>query len=98
GVKGSAALADSIRKAERAYEQAEANLNAAVEAFTGLDDVAAARENLAGLREALDQARDHLAELQAASAPAVTVSADDWHLLTLEEQRGLIRAVIDRAL
>jgi hypothetical protein len=98
GVKGTAAIDDSIRNAERAYDQAETNLNAAVDAFTGLDDVAAAREKLAALREARDQARDYLAELQIASAPAITVSADDWDLLTLEEQRALIRAVVDRAL
>ena len=65
-------------------------------AFTGLDDVDAARERLAELRDARDAARDRLAELQAAVVPAVTVSAGDWDSLSLDGRRALVRAVIDR--
>ena len=83
------------RRAE--LERAEQELDAAVRAFTGLDDVDAARDRLLELREHRDAARDRLAELQAAAAPAVTVTAGDWDVLTLDEQRALIRAVIDRA-
>jgi hypothetical protein len=96
GVRGSASVADDVTDAERELEQAEQELDAAVRAFTGLDDVDAARERLAELREARDQGRDRLAVAQAAAAPAVTVTAGDWALLTLDERRALIRAVIDR--
>jgi site-specific DNA recombinase len=96
-VKGTATIGGATEQAERDYSQAEAELAAAVEAFTGLEDVAAAREKLQTLREVRDQARDRLDELQAAQAPAVTVTAADWDDLTLDEQRALIRAVIDRA-
>ena len=44
-----------------------------------------------------DQARERLAELEAAAVPAVTVSAGDWDLLTLDERRALIRAVVAQA-
>jgi site-specific DNA recombinase len=96
GVEGSATIGGAADQAERDYTQAEAELAAAVEAFTGLDDVGAARDKLQALREARDQARDRLVELQAAQAPAVTVTADDWDALTIDEQRALIKAVIDR--
>ena len=47
---------------------------------------------------ARDRAHDRLAELQAAASPAVTISASgDWDLLTIDAQRSLIRAVIERA-
>ena len=97
GVEGRATIDQGIAEAQRAYEQAERELDAAVEAFTGLDDVASARAKLIELREARDQARDRVNELGAASAPAVTVTAQDWDLLTLDEQRALIRATIESA-
>lgn len=97
GISGSASIAGGADDAERELAQAERELDAAVEAFTGLEDVQAARERLLGLREQRDQARSRLAELQAAAGPAVTVSAGDWDLLTVNEQRALIVAVVDRA-
>ena len=97
GVRGTATVADGTDEAERALERAEAELEAAVRAFTGLEDVDAARERLLELRDARDRERDRLAELQAATAPAVTVTAGDWDLLTLDEQRALVRAVVDEA-
>jgi hypothetical protein len=97
GVKGTATVDGATEQAEREYAQTEAELAAAIEAFTGLEDVAAAREKLQGLREARDQARDRLDEMQAAQAPAVTVTADDWDALTLDEKRSLITAVVERA-
>lgn len=75
----------------------EAELDAAVRAFTGLDDVEAVRDRLTALRDERDQARDRLDDLSAAVLPAVTVTADDWDDLTLSERRDLVRAVIDRA-
>jgi hypothetical protein len=37
-------------------------------------------------------------ELRAATAPSVTVRAGDWELLTLDERRALVRAVIERVM
>jgi site-specific DNA recombinase len=97
GMKGTASISDSAQQAERGFEKAEAELSAAVDAFTGLDDVAAARTRLLELRDQRDEARERLDELQAAAAPAITVTADDWDMLTLDEQRALIRAVVAEA-
>lgn len=98
GVSGSATVADGVADAERAVEGAEKELDAAVRAFTGLEDVDAARERLGELREQRDRARERRDELLAAAVPTVTVSASgDWDVLTLDEQRAIIRAVIERA-
>jgi site-specific DNA recombinase len=96
-MKGTATMADGIADAELALERSEQELDAAVRAFSGLEDVAATRERLLELRDARDRARDRFDELQDAARPAVTVTASgDWDSLTLEERRALIRAVIDR--
>jgi DNA invertase Pin-like site-specific DNA recombinase len=97
GMSGTASTDAGISAARADLERAEAELDAAVRAFSVLDDVEAARERLAELRDARDAARDRLDELQAHVLPTVTVTADDWDMLTLDEQRGLIRAVVDRA-
>ena len=98
GVRGSASVAGGVEGAERDLDRSEGELDAAVRAFSGLDDVEAARARLLELREARDEARERLARLRAAAQPALTVSASgDWDLLTLGEQRDLIRAVVDRA-
>jgi site-specific DNA recombinase len=98
GKNGTASVADGVADAERELGLADQDLDAAVRAFTGLDDVEAAQERLRELREDRDRKRDRLAELEAAAAPAVSVSgSSDWDLLTIDEQRALIRALIDRA-
>ena len=98
GIEGSAALDDGIAGAEREVERAEAELDAAVEAFSGLDDVATAQKRLLDLREAWNRARDHLDDLRSRVVPDITVTATDWDNLTIDERRDLIRAVVDRAL
>jgi hypothetical protein len=97
GVEGSATIGGAADQAQRDFEAAEKELVAAVEAFTGLEDVAATRKRLLELRDMRDQARGRLDELEAAQAPAVTVTADDWDRLTIDEQRALICAVISEA-
>jgi site-specific DNA recombinase len=99
GERGTATVAEGIADAERALELREQELDAAVRAFSGLEDVESARERLLELREQRDSARERLAELEAAAAPAETVTARaDWDLLTLDERRALIRAVVAWAL
>ena len=100
GMRGSASVGGMgglVPDAERELAQAEQALDAAVRAFDGLEDVAAATQKLAELRVRRDAAREKLAALQDAAAPAVTVSAGDWDDLTIHEQRALISAVIVRA-
>lgn len=98
GMRGSASPDEWLAEAEREAEKAEAELDAAVRAFEGLDDVEAARERLSALRVRRDAARERVAELAAAAAPATTISVSgDWNDLSLDAQRALVSAVILRA-
>jgi hypothetical protein len=97
GVTGTATTDTGIAQARGEVERLEAELEAAVRAFTGLDDVDAVRGRLTELRQQRDEARDRLDDLAATVLPAITVTARDWETLTLAEQRDLVRAVIDRA-
>jgi site-specific DNA recombinase len=97
GISGTASMVDGMADAEREWERAESELDAAVRAFDGLEDVDAARQRLLELRERRNQARERADELRAAVAPTVTVSASgDWEVLTQGERRAIIRAVVDR--
>ena len=51
GIHGEASVADGIDDAERDFEACEHELDAAVRAFSGLEDVEATRERLHELRE-----------------------------------------------
>jgi hypothetical protein len=97
GITGTAGMSDGVSDAERDLEKREYDLAAAVKAFDGLEDVEAARDRLLELRGLRDQARVRVDELRSAVAPAVTLSGGDWHDLSLDAQRALIRAVVERA-
>lgn len=101
GASGSASedLAAELEEAEREAERREAKRDAVIRALAELDDLEAARETILELREACDEARERVAELRAATAPASTIEASgDWDLLSLDERRALIRAVLDSVL
>lgn len=94
--EGSASADARAREAEAALERAQADLDAAVRAFAGLEDEASARERLGELRELRNQARAHRDQLGGLHS-VVTIRADaDWDLLTLDEQRALVRATLER--
>jgi hypothetical protein len=97
GMTGTASTDAGIAEAEEDVTRAEAELDAAVIAFSGLDDVRSAQERLTALREAREEARERLEELRGLVAPVVTVSAEDWDELNIGERRDLICAVIERA-
>ena len=97
GIEGRASVESGVDDAADDLARRQDALDAAIRTFAGLEDEQAARERLQELRAARDQARERHDDLLAASAPAITVSAGDWDLLTLDERRALIRAVVDRA-
>lgn len=97
GIEGRASVESGVGEAAEKFARRQEALDKAIRTFAGLEDEQAARERLQELRTARDQARDRHDELLAASAPAISVSAGDWDLLTLEERRALIRAVVERA-
>jgi DNA invertase Pin-like site-specific DNA recombinase len=93
GTAGTASL--DTADAERAFEEAQAAFEAAVAAFDGIDP-ALANRRLRELQEARDAAQARLHELRDAVGGALTVTADDWDELTLDERRSLVRAVLER--
>lgn len=96
-MRGSASVATGAEEAAREVERAQAELDAAIRTFTGLDDESAVRERLAELRDGRDAARERLDELTAAANVSLIVEPSrDWELLTLDERRALIRAVVER--
>jgi site-specific DNA recombinase len=97
GIEGRASVQGGVNEAADELSRRQEILDAAIRTFAGLEDEAAARERLQELRAARDQAREHHDDLAAASAPAITVGAGDWDLLTLDERRALIRALIASA-
>lgn len=97
GIEGRASVEGGVNEAAEELARWQDALDSAIRAFAGLDDEPAARERLQELRAARDQAREHHDDLAAASAPAITVGAGDWDLLTLDERRALIRALIASA-
>lgn len=97
GIEGRASVEGGVNEAAEELARRQDALDAAIRTFDGLGDEQATRERLGELRTARDQARERHDELLAASVPAITVSAGDWDLLTLDERRALIRAVVGRA-
>ena len=70
-------------------------------AFAGIDGVDEVHERLLQLQEARDVAQERVDQLRTAAAPAIATrrgaAARGWDDLDLDEQRALIRAVIERA-
>jgi site-specific DNA recombinase len=97
GIEGRASVEGGVNEAADELTRRQEALDAAIRTFAGLEDEQAARERLQELRAARDQARERHDDLAAASAPAITVGAGDWDLLTLDERRALIRALIAKA-
>jgi site-specific DNA recombinase len=96
-IRGTASVEGGAEDAAREFGSRQEALNKAIRAFEGLEGEDAARERLQELREARDRARARYDDLAAAAAPAITVSAGDWNVLSLDEQRALIRAVVEGA-
>jgi len=97
GIEGRASVESGVGDAAEELAWRQEALDKAIRAFGGVEDEQAARDRLRELRAARDRASERHEELLAASAPAIDVSAGDWHLLTVEERRALIRAVVDCA-
>lgn len=95
GVEGTASMGEGVEHAARELDRAQEALDNAIRAFEVVMDEPAARERLAELRAARDEAQEHLDRLTPAQAPAITVTAGDWDKLTLEERRALIVAVVE---
>lgn len=96
-VNGSASVDADVGQAERDLAARQTELDAAIRTLAPVADEEAARDKLAGLRTARDEAQDKLAALAEATLPAMTVSAGDLPLLASDERRALIRSTIAEA-
>ncbi|MBS1884837.1 MAG: hypothetical protein JSS97_17960 [Actinobacteria bacterium] len=95
-VKGEASAKDDARADAEVAEQAQANLDAAIRAFGGLEDESAAVDRLAELARVRDEAvakANHSNDLTS----ALTIDVDDWDDLSVSGRRALIRATIEEA-
>ena len=95
--EGHASAEHDAREAAAAAENAQADLDAAIRAFSGLADEPAAQERLSELRETRDQARNHAERLGGLRSALTIRVGDDWDRLRTAERRELIRAVVSRA-
>lgn len=95
--EGRASAETDAAEAVGAAEKAQADLDAALRAFAGLEDEVAARERLTELRTLRDEAMANAEHLRGLRS-ALTISVgEDWERLSLEAKRTLIRATIASA-
>jgi DNA invertase Pin-like site-specific DNA recombinase len=88
-----------VEDAEGGYAEAQQKLDAAtrIALQSGVLDEPAAIERLTTLREERDAAKDRYDRaLSDEVTESIVLSAEDWDVLTLEERRELVRAVIER--
>jgi DNA invertase Pin-like site-specific DNA recombinase len=97
-VEGRASAQSNARDAEATLQRTQAALDAAIRAFAGMEDEDAARERLLELRAARDDAEERVDRLGGDGAVLVINAVDDWDRLTIDAQRALIRATVERVL
>jgi DNA invertase Pin-like site-specific DNA recombinase len=98
GMKGRASASTGAQAAARELERRQAELDSVTRTLigAGLQAEAAAIERLTELRDARDEAARQVDELGTLDASLVVDAGADWDLLTLDERRGLVRAVLER--
>jgi site-specific DNA recombinase len=95
-VEGRASAERGARDAAAAAEKAQADLDSAIRAFAGLEDEASARERLAELRGARDEAVERASHLSGLRSAATLRLAKDWDRLSLDARRQIILAAVER--
>jgi DNA invertase Pin-like site-specific DNA recombinase len=89
----------AVEQARLDVERAQAALDGAIMAFSGLDTEPAAIRRLRELREARDAAQERYVALEAAYAESdFAATTGPWDTLSLPEQRDLVRALIKQVL
>ncbi len=96
--QGRASVEENAREAEGNLERAQADLEAAIRAFVGLEDEQAARERLAELRAARDAAQERVDHLGPRRSQVIVRGNADWDRLSLDARRALIRATVEKVL
>lgn len=92
--RGRASAAESAKRVTASREKAQADLDAAIRAFVGVSNEAAARERIEELTVIRDEAEAREQQLGGTGA-TVTLAIGDWDSLTLATRRKLIATAID---
>ena len=96
-IRGTATAADDVSDAMVDLERAQQALDAAITTFASIMVEPAVIKKLGELTETRNAARDTYEQAVTNSdATSIAVTVGDWDALTLDEQRALIKAVIDR--
>jgi hypothetical protein len=91
------ASSDPGEQLHQAAREAKADLEAAVDAFAGVEGLTAAKRRIAELTKRWQTAeRDAEQQDQTEHARAAMRRIDDWERLPLDIRRGIIRATIER--
>lgn len=91
------ASADLGEQLHQAAREAKADLEAAVDAFQGVEGLGAAKRRIAALSGRWNAAEQEACRYGSREqARAATRRIDDWDRLTLDGRQAIIRAVIDR--
>jgi DNA invertase Pin-like site-specific DNA recombinase len=94
-LRGRASEDQYVQDAERELAAAQEALDAAVEAFDGID-AGSANRKLKALTEARNAARAHYDQISSTQANVIEIDPEaDWNDLTLDERRALIRARVE---
>ena len=90
---------DAVELARLDLERAQAALDGAIMAFSGLEVEPAAIRRLRELREGRDAAQERYVALEAAYAQSdFAATTGPWDSVSLQEQRDLVRALIKQVL
>lgn len=95
--EGRAAADLEATEASDIADEAQADLDAAIRAFSGVADEPAAIQRIAELRQVRDAAAERARHLSGLRSAVVLQVARDWDRLTLAERREVISAVLARA-
>lgn len=98
GHVGTASADSGLAAAEAELDRLEHELDAAVRAFDGLDDVDAVRRRLHEIRDGRDAARERVDDLRGLALPAKRVTAADWDSFSIASRRELVQILVERAL
>lgn len=96
-VEGRASVEANTRDAERDLERSQATLDAAIRAFADVAEEGAAVSRIGELTAQRDRDQEVVDQLGSAGG-TIALSGADWGLLTLGEQRDLVRATIETVL
>jgi DNA invertase Pin-like site-specific DNA recombinase len=95
-LRGQASADKYVQDAKQELEAAQGALDAAVEAFDGIN-AASVNVKLKGLTEARNAAQAHYGQIASSQANVIEIDPEaDWDFLDIDQRRALIKARVER--